>query len=372
MDFEYSEEQQMLADSLRRFVKLDYSFAKRRNIARSGNAFDHSVWSHLADMGVPGLTIPSEYGGFGEGPSSQLVVQRELGRGLVLEPVIPCAIAAAVLARYGTAAQRATWLPALAAGQRTLAIAWLETASRYRPESVQCAAVRDGNVYVLDGSKCLVSHGHCADGWLVSARLDGCVALFLVPHETAGVTVTPYQATDGLHGADLRFVQAKVPVTALIGDAACGIVALEHGLDHGIAAQCAAAAGAMERLIELTRDYLNTRRQFGQPLAAFQALQHRIADMLVQKECALSMAYVAVRALEEPDLSARRRMLSGAKVVVAKAARFVGQQAVQLHGGMGMTDELEVGDYFKHLAMVDVLLGDTDYHQERYCAAMDA
>jgi alkylation response protein AidB-like acyl-CoA dehydrogenase len=370
MDFEYSEEQQMLADSLRRFVQLNYSFAKRRKIAREQKSFDRGVWSHLAEMGVSGLTISAEYGGFGEGPATALVVHRELGRGLVLEPVIPCAMAAAVLERHGSGEQKEAWLPALAAGRRTLTVAWQETASRYRPEAVRCTAVRDGDAYVLDGAKCLVWHGHHADGWIVSALLDGCVALFLVPRETAGVTVTPYPAMDGLYGADLHFEHARVASTALIGEAAGGLAALEHGLDHGIAAQCAAASGAMERLIDLIRDYLNTRRQFGQPLAAFQALQHRLADMLVQKECALSMAYVAAQALEEADPAARRRMLAGAKVLVAKAARFIGQQAVQLHGGMGMTDELEVGDYFKHLAMVDVLLGDTDYHQERYCAAM--
>ncbi len=209
--------------------------------------------------------------------------------------------------------------------------------------------------------------------YLVSARLpapEGDLALFLVPRDAEGLTSPSYPTMDGLRGADLRLQGVTVPASARVGCDDAGLAALEHGLDHGIAAQCAAAVGAMERLIELTGEYLRTRRQFGTPLATFQALQHRMAEMLVHKELALSMAYVAARALDETDAAARRRMLAGAKVVVARAARFVGQQAVQLHGGMGMTDELEVGDYFKQLAMVDVLFGDTDFHMERYGEVM--
>jgi alkylation response protein AidB-like acyl-CoA dehydrogenase len=373
MDFNYSEEQQMLADSLRRFVESDYTFDKRRGIARAGASFDRGIWATLADMGVLGLTIAAEHGGFAQSAASQLVVHRELGRGVVVEPVIPCAvIAASILADYGSAAQKQQWLPAIAAGERVLTAAWLEPASRYRMEHVQTRATRDGAGWVLDGTKSLVWHGHIADAWIVSARLDNATALFLVPRSATGVSVTPYPSIDGQHGADLRLERVRVDESALVGSTTNGLAALEHGIDHGIAAQCAAAAGAMERLIEITRDYLTTRKQFGQPLAAFQALQHRLADMLVQKECALSVAYVAAKALDEPHPAARRRMIAGAKVIVARAARFVGQQAVQLHGGMGVTDELEVGDFFKYLAMTDVLLGDTDAHLERYCAAMAA
>jgi alkylation response protein AidB-like acyl-CoA dehydrogenase len=371
MDFDLSEEQQMLADSLRRFIGSNYSFDERRRIARSRAGFDDGIWSALADMGVLGLTIPAAFGGFGESAASQLVVQRELGRGLVIEPVIACAaMSAAILGAYGSEAQKDAWLPAIATGERRLGLAYLEPASRYRTEAVQCTATRQHDGYLLEGRKSLVWHGAAADGWLVSARAGDSVALFLVPGNAPGVGMTTYPTMDHQQGADLHFAQVKLPASALVASASNGLGALEHGIAHGIAAQCAYAAGAMERLIEITRDYVNTRRQFGKPLAAFQALQHRLADMLVQKECALSMAYVAAQALDEPDAAARRRMLSGAKVLVARAARFVGQQAVQLHGGMGITDELNVGDYFKQLTMVDVLLGDTDYHLERYCAAM--
>jgi alkylation response protein AidB-like acyl-CoA dehydrogenase len=369
MDFNYSEEQQMLADSLRRFVDNAYPFATRRRIARERSGFDRAIWEAMAEMGVTGLTVPAAFGGFGEGAASQLVVHRELGRGLVLEPVIPSAVmATVVLSAFGTPAQQAAWLPALASGQRIVAVAYLEPASRYRPEAAQARAVRSGDGYILDGIKSMVWHGEAADACLVTARLDGELALFLAPTEC--LTVTAYPTMDGTRGADLRFASVTLGADALVTRE--GMAALQHGLDHGIAAQAAAAAGAMERLIDITAEYLRTRRQFGIPLATLQALQHRMADMLVQKELALSMAYVAAQALDEPDPAARQRMLAGAKVMVARAGRFVGQQAVQLHGGMGMTDELEVGDYFKFLTMTDVLLGDSDFHLERYGAAMAA
>ncbi|WP_454727386.1 MULTISPECIES: acyl-CoA dehydrogenase family protein [Cupriavidus] len=373
MDFNYSEEQQMLADSLRRFIDTEYTFARRRASARGGNSLDRAAWAQLAEMGVLGLTVPAEYGGFGESAASQLVVQRELGRGLLLEPVTPAAvISAAVLNAYGSAAQKAQWLPAIASGERIVTLAYLEPATRYRPESARAAAERKGDGYQLNGTKTLAWHGEAADAFLVSARLAGSneLSLFLVPRDAPGLSVRGYPAMDGLRAADLTLHDATVSADALVGGESNGLAALTHGIDHGIAALCAEAAGAMERLIEITGEYLRTRQQFGKPLAAFQALQHRMADMLVQKELALSMAYVAAQALDESDPAQRRRMLSGAKVVVARAGRFVGQQAVQLHGGMGMTDELEVGDYFKRLTMIDPLLGDSDFHVQRYGEVM--
>ena len=372
MDFSYDETQRMLAESLRRLIDTSYTFPHRREIARHCAGFDAGFWSTLAELGVPGLTVPERFGGFGEGPATQLAVQRELGRGLVLEPVIPTAIATAILAGHGSSTLQDNWLPTMASGERIVALAYLERASRYRPEAIETTAVPDGTTFRLNGTKTLAWHGAAAHACLVSARLGGDIALFMVPRDAAGLTVTAYPAMDGLQGADLVLCDVTLPADALVCAPRAGLAALQHGLDHGIAAQCAAAAGAMERLIEITVEYLGTRQQFGTPLATFQALQHRVADMLVQKEIALSMAYVTVQALDDTDAASRRRKLAGAKVQMARAARFVGQQAVQLHGGMGMTDELEVGDYFKHLTMCDVLLGDTDYHMEQYCAAMAA
>ncbi|MGA7814021.1 acyl-CoA dehydrogenase family protein [Caballeronia sp.] len=375
MDFTYSEEQQMLSDSLRRFVGTEYTFEKRRRRVRESASFDPQIWSMLADMGVIGLTVPEEYGGFGQGPASRLVVQRELGRVLVLEPVIPSGVVAAeVLNAFGSPAQKDAWLAAIASGERVVTAAWLEPGTRYRPEAVRTIAHRTQDGYVLNGVKSLVWHGETADAILVTAKLDGAndVGLFIVPRGTPGLAITGYPTMDGLRAADLKLESVVVGDDAIVGGPQDGLNALTHGLDHGIAAICAEAAGAMEKLIEITVEYLRNRRQFGQPLGAFQALQHRMADMLVQKELALSMAYVAAQALDEADPAQRRRMLSAAKVTVAKAGRFVGQQAVQLHGGMGMTDELEVGDYLKRLTMFDPLFGDSDYHVARYCEAMQS
>ncbi|ABF10674.1 acyl-CoA dehydrogenase family protein [Cupriavidus metallidurans] len=369
MDFTYSEEQRMLADSLRRFVESEYSFEKRRRNAREHGSFDRGIWSSLAEMGVLGLAVPADHGGFGHGPASQVVVQRELGRALVQEPVIPSGvIATAILAHHAPAALQAEWLPAIASGDKIFTLAYLEPDSRYRPEVARTTARKAGaDGYVLNGRKSVVWHGAAADTYIVSAMLDGALALFLVSRDAKGLAVTGYPTMDRLSGAGLQL--ADVPATLVTTN---GLEALELGLDHGVAAQCAAAAGAIERLIEITAEYLGTRKQFGKPLASFQALQHRVADMLLQKELALSMAYVAAQGLDATDAAERRRKVSAAKVVTAKAARFAGQQAVQLHGGMGMTDELEVGDYFKALTMVDVLLGDTDLHLERYGEAMAA
>ncbi|MGH8784650.1 MAG: acyl-CoA dehydrogenase family protein, partial [Cupriavidus necator] len=369
--FSLSGEQRMLGESLRRYIDTEYGFDQRRKIARTGQSFDPAAWAQLADMGVLGLGIPAEHGGFDESAATQLVVQRELGRGLVLEPVIPSAVmATAILTRWTEPARQAELLPGLAAGQRVLSLAWQEADSRNNPARIQTSAAREGDDFVLRGHKCLVWHGGRADAWIVSARLGDGLALFLVPHDAAGVKLTAYATMDGLRAADIRFADLRLPAATLLVAPEQGLAALEHGLDHGIAALCANAAGAMEKLIEITIDHLRTRHQFGKPLAAFQVLQHRVAEMLVQKELALSMAYVAAQALDEPDPAARRRMLAGAKITAARAARFIGQQAVQLHGGMGMTDELPVGDYFKHLTLCDPLLGDSDYHLQRYSAVL--
>ncbi|WER50027.1 acyl-CoA dehydrogenase [Cupriavidus sp. WKF15] len=374
MDFTYSEEQQMLADSLRRFIDTEYTFDARRKSSRAGEALDRGVWNKLAEMGVLGLTVPADFGGFGEGAASQLVVQRELGRGLVLEPVTPSGVmSAAILSAYGSQQQKEEWLPAIASGERIVTLAYLEPTTRYRPETARASAERSGNGYVLNGTKSLVWHGASADAYLLSARIAGNndVALFLVPRDSAGLNVTGYPTIDGMRAADVSLQNVTVSADALVGQPADGLAALGLGMEHGVAALCAEGAGAMEKLIEITGEYLGTRQQFGKPLGAFQALQHRMADMLVQKELALSMAYVAVQALDETDPARRRRMLSAAKVTLARAGRYVGQQAVQLHGGMGMTDELAVGDYFKRLTMLDQLLGDSDHHLQRFGEVME-
>ena len=361
MDFAYTEEQRMLADSLRRLVQDEWDFAARRERA-ANPALDNRAWQQLAQLGVLGLNIAQTYGGFGEAPASLLPVHVELGRGLVSEPVIPSAVmSAALIAASADAAVQQRWLPALASGETILSVAYQEPGHRYETEPTVCRLQPDGgDGFYLSGSKHLVWHGAAARAWIVSALDDdGELVLLCVPADASGVIVLDTPTLDRSRCARIDFDRTPVQANAVLARGQAARDGLRTALDWGIAALCAHAAGAMERLLEITMDYLKTRRQFGQPLAVFQVLQHRMADMLVAKEMALSMAYVAVAALSETDVAQRRRMLASAKLEAARAGRLVAQSAVQLHGGMGMTDELEVGDYFKRLTMIDQLLGDS-------------
>lgn len=359
MDFIYTEEQRMLADSLRRLVDQAWTFPQRRARQAAGT-LDRQAWKALAELGVLGLTISQDHGGFGEVPASLLPVHVELGRGLVSEPVIPSAVMGAALADACGDAARGRWLPAIAAGEAIVSVAWQEPGRRYAADPSACRAAQTAEGWRLDGAKHLVWHGAAADAWFVSARGgDGQTVLLAVPSDAAGVRMTDTPTLDGARCARLDFDAVTLPAEALLAEGDEADAALAQALQWGTAALCAHAAGAMERLLEITVEYLKTRKQFGQPLAAFQALQHRLAEMLVAKELALSMAYVAVAALTEFDAAQRRRMIASAKLEAARAGRLVAQLAVQLHGGMGMTDELEVGDYFKRLTVVDQLMGDT-------------
>jgi hypothetical protein len=365
MDFSYSEEQRMLTDSLRRVIADHWSFAQRRERQRAG-VMDTGCWRNLAGLGVAGLLVPQEYGGFGETPATMLAVHRELGRGLVSEPVIPSAVmAVTLLAHCQNQTLKAQWLAAHAEGDAVLALAWQEEGERYATRAL-CTRVEsaDGGLR-LDGRKILVWHAQSAQAIIVSALIDGDMALVLVPRDTPGLTIADYPTFDGARAATLTFEGVRLEPGQLIARGAEAHALLTLALDYGVTALCAHACGAMEALTETTIQYLKTRKQFGQPLANFQVLQHRLADMVIQQEMALSVTYVAVVGLGEEDVARRSRLVSMSKVEVATAARFVGESAVQLHGGMGVTDELEVGDFFKRLTYADILLGDTNFHLQR-------
>ncbi|MFC4274543.1 acyl-CoA dehydrogenase family protein [Achromobacter aloeverae] len=355
MDFEYSTEQRMLADSLARLVADNWTLARRR--AREGG-LDPAAWNALAELGVLGLTIDPEHGGFGEAPASLLPVHLELGRGLVDEPVIASGVMSATALRAsGNAEAAARWLPAIASGAAILALAYQEPGRRYAVAPETCAL----SGLVLDGSKHLVWHGAEAHAWIVSARdtADGEPVLLVVPADAPGVAVSDMSTLDRSRCARIDFSRTRLAPDQVLARGEAARAALALALEWGTAALCAHAAGAIARLLDITVDYLKTRKQFGQPLAAFQALQHRMAEMVVAREMALSMAYVAAAALAEPDARTRRRMIAAAKIEAGQAGRCVSQLAVQLHGGMGMTDELEVGDFFKRLTVVELLFGDT-------------
>ncbi len=365
MDFAYSEEQRMLTDSLRRLMTDRWTYAERRARQRAG-VLDRGAWSNLVELGVAGLMAPEQFGGFGESPATMLAVHRELGRGLVSEPAIPSAVmAVTLLSHCNNEALKQQWLTAQAEGEAVLTIAWQEEGERYalRPLSMRATPTADG--YSIDGRKVLVWHAAGAQALIVSAVMDGEMALFLVPADAKGMAIADYPTMDGARASTVTLDRVIVGRDQLIAKGSQAHSLLTLALDFGIVALCAHACGAMESLTEITIQYLKTRKQFGQPLAAFQVLQHRLADMLSQQEMGLSMTYVATVGLAETDAAQRSRLVSMAKVEVAAAARFVGESAVQLHGGMGVTDELEVGDYFKRLTYTDLLLGDTNFHLQR-------
>ena len=374
MNFNYKEEQQQFADALKRWIGRDYGFEARRAIVQSEAGTSDAAWATLVELGMTALPVPEEQGGFSGGAVDLFVVMRELGRGLVVEPYFATVLGARFLQLGGG---HADLLERVAAGELKLACALGERQSRHDLRDISTRATRAeqaGEGWRLDGEKKAVIHGAEAGVLLVSARSGGAradeagITLFAVPFDTPGVHITAYRTLDGLRAADVRFENVALPAGALVGAPGAGWDILEAAADHGAGLLCAEALGAMEALFDATLDYLKTRQQFGVPIGKFQALQHRMADMYIHLEQARSMAMLAAVKLDERDVSERRRVVSAAKYRVGQAARFIGQQAVQLHGGMGVTDELAAAHYFKRLAMIELTLGDRDHHLARFVA----
>ncbi|RYF37349.1 MAG: acyl-CoA dehydrogenase, partial [Comamonadaceae bacterium] len=343
MDFDFTDDQEQLRDAVRRWVDKGYAFERRRGIVEGGG-FSREAYGQLAELGLAGLYIPEEDGGLGMGPVEGMVVMEELGRGMVLEPLAHTLIAGALLAGYGPTAVKADWLPGIASGDKLVVLAYQERAARYRFASCKASANRAGGAdgaWSISGSKHLVAAGDEADAFIVPALADGQLALFLVARTAAGVTTRGYLTQDGSRAADVQLDQA--PATLVTTD---GLAALAHAVDIGIAAACAEAVGVMDKTLAVTVEYMNTRKQFGVAISSFQALRHRIADMKMQLELARSMSYYASLKLNAPA-DERRRALARAKYQLGVSMRFVGQQAVQLHGGIGVTDEYIVSHYFK-------------------------
>jgi alkylation response protein AidB-like acyl-CoA dehydrogenase len=374
VNFDFSDEQQQLRQAVEQFLAKEYPFERLR-IAKSSAAWDPAVWRGLAALGVTAINVPSSLGGLGYGPMETLVLMGACGPSLLLEPVLTSAVIATVLLReFEHAEPAAELLRAMAGGGRIAAVAHFEPGTRYDSRRVDTRARRAGEGYRLDGRKSVVLHAGLADTLLVSARARGDggdpegVSLFLVPRAMPGLRLIEYRNVDGQRAADVHLEDACLPEASRLGADGGALAAIETAFDHGLAALCAEAVGIMESLINATIEYLRTRQQFGQPIGRFQALQHRVADMVVHLEQARSMSYLAALRCASADLDERRRALSAAKVVIGDAARFVGQQAVQLHGGMGMADELKVSHSFKRLTAIEILFGDSDAHLERYAA----
>jgi alkylation response protein AidB-like acyl-CoA dehydrogenase len=375
MNFEFSEEQQQLRDSVDRYLAQQYGFDKFRAIKASEAGWDHGVWRGLAELGVLAINVPAEQGGLGFGPLETLAMMGSCGRSLVLEPVLSSAvIATATLKLFNADAAAAELLGKLAGGERIAVLAHFERDSRFEAQWVASRARRSGDAYVLDGHKAVVMHAPAADVLLVSARTAGeahdaaGVSLFRVPRDVPGLTLDAYPTVDGQRAADVHLEGVTVPAANRLGAEGASLPAIEAGLDLGLAALCAEAMGVMQALVDATVQYVQTRRQFGQPIGQFQALQHRIADMVIELEQARSMSFLAALRCCHENVLERRKALSAAKAVVGHAARYIGQQAVQLHGGMGMTDELIVSHWFKRLTAADLMFGDRDTHLQRFAA----
>jgi len=373
MHFNLTEEQRALAETVQRFLAQQYGFEARRRILRSAEGWSRETWARLAEMGLLGLQVAPEHGGMAPAPIETMVTLDAMGRALLVEPYLASAVlGSALVGALGTPAQRAALLPAMAEGRRIVVPAHGEAGARYDLPRVATAARRGGAGWVLSGRKAVVVHAAAADLLLVTARTSGAVdeprgiSVFAVPPGSRGVRLIPYPLIDGQRGADVVLDEAPLEPDALLGPEGGAFPALEAAWDLGVAALCAEAVGVLQATLDATTEYTRTRKQFGVPIARFQALQHRMADMLMHVEQARSMSYLAAMQAASTDARERRRTVSAAKVTVGQACRFVGQQAVQLHGGMGVTDELAVSHCFKRLMAIELSLGDTEHHLERF------
>ncbi|UGQ48352.1 acyl-CoA dehydrogenase family protein [Massilia endophytica] len=368
MDFDFKEEQQQFADALRRWIDKDYSFEARRKIVHSGAGVSEQAWQTLVDLGMTALPVPEAQGGFNGSAVDMLVVMQELGRGLVVEPYFATVLGAHFLALAGGQEEL---LEKVAAGGLKLACALNEPHARHALNDIVVRATGSGKDFALSGMKSAVIHGAQAGALIVSARTGGDqhdtdgISLFLVDADTSGLVIKDCRTLDGQRVASITFDHA--PAT-LLGSEGQGWPLLEAGADYGATLLCAEAVGAMDALFAATLEYLKTRKQFGTPIGSFQALQHRMADMFIHLEQARSMAMLAAAKVASPDAEERRRVVSAAKARVGQAATFIGQQAVQLHGGMGVTDELAAAHHFKRLTMIGLTLGDAQHHLERFAA----
>ncbi|MBW8898601.1 MAG: acyl-CoA dehydrogenase family protein [Massilia sp.] len=383
MDFNFKEEQLQLADALRRWIARDYTFEARRAIVASPAGVSDEAWATLAELGLTALPLPASHGGFDGDAVDMFVVMQELGRGLVVEPYFATMLGAEFL-RHG--ASQGGLLDRVATGDLKLACALGERQSRHDLRDIATRATRAGGAgqdgWLLHGEKKVVLHGAQAGVLIVSARTGGAqrdedgITLFAVPADAPGIAIRDVRMLDGRRAADVLLRDVAVGDDAVIGTAGGGWRVLEAVADHGAGLLCAEALGAMDALFAATLEYLKTRQQFGVAIGKFQALQHRMADMYVHLEQARSMALLAAvrlagAARDPADGSAaaeRRRAVAAAKYRVGQAARFVGQQAIQLHGGMGVTDELPASHYFKRLSTIELTLGDADHHLARFIA----
>jgi pimeloyl-CoA dehydrogenase small subunit len=369
MDFDLSEEQRLLKESLDRLIGDRYAFEQRKGYAQSTEGWSREMWAQFAELGLLGLPFEERHGGSAGGPVETMIAMEACGRALVLEPYLATVVLGGGFLRHGGSAEQcADLVPKVADGSLTVAFAHTERQSRYDLYDVETRAVRDGAGWVIDGEKGVVLHGDTAAKLIVTARVGGGrrdrdgVAVFIVDSHAAGVSRRGYPTQDGLRAAEITLANVKVGPEGVVGEPGTALPLVECVVDEAIAALCAEAVGAMAEMHELTVEYLKTRRQFGREIGSFQILQHRAVDMLIALEQARSMAMFATMMAAEENAAERRNAVAAAKVQIGRSGKFIGQQAIQLHGGIGMTMEYKVGHYFKRVTMIDTMFGDADHH----------
>jgi pimeloyl-CoA dehydrogenase small subunit len=372
MNFDLTQEQQLLKDSVTRLLADRYGFEDRKSFQKSPEGWSRDLWRQYADLGLLGVAFSEADGGYGGGPVETMLILEAFGKALALEPYLATIVlAGGLLRRGGSEEQRAALVPKIASGEARLAFAHSERQSGFDLFDVGATARKDGAAFVLNGEKGLVLNGDSAEKLIVSARSAGArrdragIGLFLVDAKADGVARRGYPTQDGMRAAEITLSNVRVEPRNVIGDPESALALIERVVDEAIAATSAEAVGAMSEALEMTVDYLKTRKQFGVPIGSFQALQHRASDMVVALEQARSMMMLATMMSAEDNAVERRKAISAAKVQIGRSARFIGQQSVQLHGGIGMTMEYKLGHLFKRLTMIDIGFGDADYHLER-------
>ena len=375
MDFSFNEEQTLLEESVARFIQNDYDFEGRQKSIKSEVGFDQAHWNTFAELGWLGVCFSEADGGFAGGAVESMLMLENFGKGLVVEPYLATVVlAGGALKHAGNAEQKAKYLPGIIDGSTQAALAYVEPQGRFNLADLTTKAEKDGAGYVLNGYKAVVLNGPAANLIVVSARTGGDqrdqdgVSLFVVDANASGISRRDYPTVDGVRASEITLENVKVDADALLGEEGAGFAALEQAIDDGILAVGAEAVGCMEVLYKDTVEYCKTREQFGQPIGKFQVLQHRMVDMFMEHEQSKSLMYMAAMRMDEGYGPAAQKAISAFKVQIGKSGKFVGQNAVQLHGGMGMTDELNIGHYFKRLTIIDTLFGNVDFHLKRFGA----
>jgi pimeloyl-CoA dehydrogenase small subunit len=378
MDFDLSDEQRLLADSVTRLLADQYGFEARKGYQKQAQGWSTELWSRFAELGLLGLPFGEDYGGFGGGPLETMLVMEQFGHALVLEPYVATVVLAGTAIREGgTNEQKQALLPQIAEGALKLAFAHGERQARYDLTDVMTTATRDGKGWVLDGAKSVVTHGDCADQLVISARTAGerdasaGITLFLVDANAPGVARRGYAMRDEQRAADIALSNVHVAEADVLGEVGDGLPVIERVVEAGIAATAAEAVGAMAAMNDLTLEYSRTREQFGKPIGSYQVVQHRLADMFMSMEQGRSMAMLAAMSVNQADSVERARSIAMAKVGVGQACRYVSQSAVQMHGGIGMTEEYAVGHYFRRCMVIERLFGDPAYYLARLSAAVE-